>query len=125
MTDPMIVGWPHSKSGTSPSPDTTSPMAEVARPALDHAGLPPGPGGRVVREGTAARDGALPVNLSGGLRSPGHPIGATGLSQHVRVAMQPMGEAGAMQLPGAAPGGVIDMGGAALANSCSILERAR
>ncbi|MDR7126713.1 acetyl-CoA acetyltransferase [Pseudotabrizicola sp. 4114] len=86
---------------------------------------PPGMGWRVARDGTTARGGALPVNLSGGLKSRGHPIGATGVSQHVMVAAQLMGEAGDMQLPGATLGGVFNMGGAAVANYCSILERAR
>ncbi|NUB45858.1 acetyl-CoA acetyltransferase [Fertoebacter nigrum] len=85
----------------------------------------PGMGWRVVRDGTTRCDGALPVNLSGGLKSRGHPIGATGVSQHVMVAMQLMGEAGAMQRPGAGLGGVFNMGGAAVANYCSILERVR
>ena len=86
---------------------------------------PPGMGWRVARDGTTARGGALPVNLSGGLKSRGHPIGATGVSQHVMVAAQLMGEAGDMQQPGATLGGVFNMGGAAVANYCSILERAR
>ena len=85
----------------------------------------PGEGWKVARDGTTRRDGALPVNLSGGLKSRGHPIGATGVSQHVMVAMQLMGEAGAMQLPDAQLGGVFNMGGAAVANYCSILERVR
>lgn len=85
----------------------------------------PGEGWKVARDGTTRRDGALPVNLSGGLKSRGHPIGATGVSQHVMVAMQLMGEAGEMQKPGAELGGVFNMGGAAVANYCSILERVR
>jgi acetyl-CoA C-acetyltransferase len=65
------------------------------------------------------------VNPSGGLKSRGHPIGATGVSQHVMAAMQLMGEAGAMQVKDAALAGVFNMGGAAVANYVSILERAR
>ncbi len=85
----------------------------------------PGEGWRVVRDGTTRMDGALPVNPSGGLKSRGHPIGATGVSQHVMASMQLMGEAGEMQVPGAGLAGVFNMGGAAVANYCSILERAR
>ena len=85
----------------------------------------PGQGWRVAREGQSSRGGRLPVNLSGGLKSRGHPLGATGVSQHVMVAMQLMGEAGEMQLPGAALGGVFNMGGAAVANYVSILERSK
>ncbi|KPL51980.1 acetyl-CoA acetyltransferase [Prosthecomicrobium hirschii] len=83
----------------------------------------PGEGWRVAREGQSSRGGRLPVNLSGGLKSRGHPIGATGVSQHVMAAMQLMGEAGEMQLDGAALAGVFNMGGAAVANYVSILER--
>lgn len=85
----------------------------------------PGQGHRVIREGMTARGGRLPVNLSGGLKSKGHPIGATGVSMHVMAAMQLAGEAGEMQLPGATMAGVFNMGGAAVANYVSILERAR
>jgi acetyl-CoA acetyltransferase len=41
------------------------------------------------------------VNPSGGLKAKGHPIGATGVSMHVMAAMQLMGEAEGMQIPGA------------------------
>lgn len=85
----------------------------------------PGEGWKVVRDGTTRMDGALPVNPSGGLKSRGHPIGATGVSQHVMAAMQLTGEAGAMQVPGAKLAGVFNMGGAAVANYCSILERVK
>jgi len=83
----------------------------------------PGQGHRVVREGMATREGKLPINLSGGLKSKGHPIGATGVSMHIMAAMQLAGEAGDMQLPGAELAGVFNMGGAAVANYVSLLER--
>ena len=85
----------------------------------------PGQGWKVAREGSAGRGGRLPVNLSGGLKSRGHPIGATGVSQHVMAAMQLMGDAGEMQLDGAQLAGVFNMGGAAVANYVSILERTK
>lgn len=85
----------------------------------------PGEGYRVVRDGTTAREGRLPVNPSGGLKARGHPIGATGVSQHVMACLQLMGEAGDMQIPGAAVAGVFNMGGAAVTNYVSILERRR
>jgi acetyl-CoA C-acetyltransferase len=84
-----------------------------------------GEGHRVVREGLTRKDGRLPVNPSGGLKSKGHPIGATGVSMHVMAAMQLAGEAGDMQLPRADMAGVFNMGGAAVANYVSILERAK
>ena len=85
----------------------------------------PGQGHRVVRDGITARGGRLPVNPSGGLKSKGHPIGATGVSMHVMAAMQLAGDAGDMQVPGAGLGGVFNMGGAAVANYCSVLERVK
>ncbi len=85
----------------------------------------PGQGARAALEGWTARDGKLPINRSGGLKSKGHPIGATGVSMHVITAMQLTGEAGAMQLPKADIGAVFNMGGVAVANYVSILERLR
>ena len=85
----------------------------------------PGEGYRVVRAGTAEKTGRLPINPSGGLKSKGHPIGATGVSMHVMAALQLMGEAGDMQIPGATAAGVFNMGGAAVANYVSVLERVK
>jgi len=84
---------------------------------------PRGEGARVVLDGTTARDGRLPVNPSGGLKAKGHPIGATGVSMHALSAMQLTGEAGGIQVPDASLGGIFNMGGAAVANYVSILER--
>ena len=86
---------------------------------------PHGQGARVALDGITAPDGRLPVNRSGGLKSKGHPVGATGVSMHVMAAMQLTGDAGAMQVPGATLAGVFNMGGTAVANYCSILERVR
>ena len=83
----------------------------------------PGEGYRVVREGIAEKGGKLPINASGGLKSKGHPIGATGTSMHVMACLQLMSEGGDMQIEGAELGGVFNMGGAAVANYVSILER--
>ncbi|MBL8578966.1 MAG: acetyl-CoA acetyltransferase [Mesorhizobium sp.] len=82
-----------------------------------------GEGGKLALEGQTAMGGRLPVNPSGGLKSKGHPIGATGVSMHVLTAMQLMGEAGDIQVPRATLGGIFNMGGAAVANYVSILER--
>jgi acetyl-CoA C-acetyltransferase len=88
-------------------------------------GLAPyGEGARVILEGVTAKDGRLPVNPSGGLKSRGHPIGATGVSGHAMVAMQLTGEAGAMQVPDARLGAVFNMGGSSVANYLSVLEAA-
>ncbi len=84
---------------------------------------PQGQGARAITEGVTAKDGALPVNPSGGLKSKGHPIGATGVSMHALAAMQLTGTAGGMQVKDARLGGIFNMGGAAVANYVSILER--
>lgn len=84
-----------------------------------------GEGGKVALEGLTAKDGKLPVNPSGGLKAKGHPIGATGVSMHVLTSMQLTGEAGGIQVPNAKLGGIFNMGGAAVANYVSILDRIR
>jgi acetyl-CoA C-acetyltransferase len=85
---------------------------------------PHGEGARVILDGVTRKDGKLPVNPSGGLKSKGHPIGATGVSQHVMAAMQLSGTAGDMQVQGARLGAVFNMGGSAVASYLSILEPA-
>ncbi|WP_066887162.1 acetyl-CoA acetyltransferase [Carbonactinospora thermoautotrophica] len=82
-----------------------------------------GKGAQAIEEGWVYRDGKLPVNPSGGLKAKGHPIGATGVSQHVLAAMQLSGTAGDMQIPGAGLAGVFNMGGVGVANYASVLER--
>ncbi|MBA3447371.1 MAG: acetyl-CoA acetyltransferase [Pseudaminobacter sp.] len=84
-----------------------------------------GEGGKLAMSGETAKDGRLPVNPSGGLKAKGHPIGATGVSMHVLTSMQLTGEAGGIQVPGARLGGIFNMGGAAVANYVSILDRIR
>jgi acetyl-CoA C-acetyltransferase len=87
--------------------------------------VPEGQGARAIAEGTVTKDGALPINPSGGLKAKGHPIGATGVSMHALAAMQLSGHAGDMQVKDAKLGGLFNMGGAAVANYVSILERLR
>jgi acetyl-CoA C-acetyltransferase len=87
--------------------------------------VPEGQGARAIKEGWTAKDGRLPVNPSGGLKAKGHPIGATGVSMHAMTAMQLTGTAGDLQVKDARLGGLFNMGGAAVANYVSILERIR
>jgi acetyl-CoA C-acetyltransferase len=82
-----------------------------------------GQGARAVAEGWTQKNGRIPVNPSGGLKAKGHPIGATGVSMHALSAMQLMGSAGDLQVKDARLGGIFNMGGAAVANYVSILER--
>jgi len=81
-----------------------------------------GQGARAVSDGVVYADGATPVNLSGGLKAKGHPVGATGVSMHAMTAAQVTGEAGLMQKSGAELGCVFNMGGSGVANYCSILD---
>ena len=85
----------------------------------------PGQGARVISEGIVDKNGKLPINPSGGLKAKGHPIGATGVSMHALAAMQLRGEAGDMQVKNARLAGLYNMGGTAVANYVSILERLR
>ncbi len=87
--------------------------------------VPEGQGARAIKDGLTERDGKLPVNVSGGLKAKGHPIGATGVSMHAISAMQLCDQAGDMQLKNPQLGGIFNMGGAAVANYVSILERVR
>ena len=84
-----------------------------------------GEGYKAIEEGWVQKNGKLPINPSGGLKSKGHPVGATGVSQHVMSAMQLTGEAGEMQVKDANLAGIFNMGGASVANYVSILERIR
>jgi acetyl-CoA C-acetyltransferase len=86
---------------------------------------PPGGGARAIEEGWTEKGGRLPVNPSGGLKSKGHPIGATGVSMHVMASLQLLEEAGDMQVNDPTLAGIFNMGGAAVANYVSILERLR
>jgi acetyl-CoA C-acetyltransferase len=100
---------------------TTAEMIEYEAMGL----APSGQGWRVIKDGVTYKNGRLPVNVSGGLKAKGHPLGATGVSMHVMSAMQVAGDAGDMQVPNARLAGVFNMGGAAVANYVSILERTR
>ncbi|QCI66940.1 thiolase family protein [Phreatobacter stygius] len=60
-----------------------------------------GEGGRLAREGATTLGGRIPVNVSGGLESRGHPIGATGLAQIYELVAQLRHEAGPRQVEGA------------------------
>ena len=84
-----------------------------------------GEGYKAIEEGWVQKNGRLPINPSGGLKSKGHPVGATGVSQHVMSAMQLTGEADDMQVKDAKLAGIFNMGGASVANYVSILERIR
>src|SRR5258705_443028 len=87
--------------------------------------VPEGRGATAVAEGVTEAGGRLPGNPSGGLKSKGDPMGASGVSMTALAAMQLTGTAGDFQVKNARLGGLFNMGGAAVANYVSILERIR
>jgi acetyl-CoA C-acetyltransferase len=81
-----------------------------------------GRGGKAVEEGLTAIGGKFPVNPSGGLKSKGHPVGATGVAQAVEVVKQLRGEAGGRQVKGAKRGLTQNMGGTGGSSVVHIFE---
>lgn len=86
---------------------------------------PKGQGARLLDEGTVMAEGRTPVNLSGGLKAKGHPVGATGVSMHAIAYRQLTGQAGGMQRAGAEWGLTFNMGGAGVANYATVLNADR
>ena len=117
----------------------SEPVAVAARAAFEDAGLGPrdldvlevhdaaapaeilqyaeiglcarGEGHLLVRSGATALGGSIPVNVSGGLMSRGHPIGATGCAQLVEIYSQLRGRVGQRQVEGARIGMAVNAGG--------------
>ncbi len=81
-----------------------------------------GEGGKATLEGRTARDGDIPVNTSGGLKSKGHPVGATGVAQVMEIVKQLRGEAGERQIKDAKRGLTQNMGGSGGSAVVHILE---
>ena len=132
-------------------PDINTLTRQAARTAYEQAGIGPGdldlvelhdcfataelvhydnlglcePGGAVelFKSGATWRDGRLPVNVSGGLESKGHPVSATGIANVWEIATHLRGEAGPRQIAGAKVGlaHVIGLGSAC---GVHILEKA-
>jgi acetyl-CoA C-acetyltransferase len=82
----------------------------------------PGRGGVAALEGKTARDGSIPINPSGGLKSKGHPVGATGIAQIIEVTNQLRGKAGKRQLERAHIGMTQNMGGSGGTTICHIFQ---
>lgn len=86
-----------------------------------------GEAGRLIDDGTTALGGRVPVNVSGGLLSKGHPLGATGIANIYEVATHLRGTAGARQVEGAKIGLThVVGGGPGMGTACAIhvLEKA-
>jgi acetyl-CoA C-acetyltransferase len=82
----------------------------------------PGQGGPATMKGLTALDGDFPINPSGGLKSKGHPVGATGVAQIVEVVNQLRGEAGQRQIKNAGTALTQNMGGSGASSIIHILE---
>ena len=91
--------------------------------AIDHFGITaPGESWKAIEDGTIERDGATPVNPSGGLIGGGHPVGATGARMLLDVAKQGTATAEGYQVEGAARGATLNIGGSTATTACFVLE---
>ena len=80
-----------------------------------------GEGGRLIDDGDTQLGGRIPVNVSGGLLSKGHPLGATGIANIYEVATQLRGTAGQRQVEGARLGMThVVGGGPGMGTACAI-----
>lgn len=86
---------------------------------------PKGEGHRALDDGIVRAGGRLPVNLSGGLKAKGHPVGATGVSMHAMAFWQLTGEPVGLAVPNPEFGLLFNMGGMAVANYASVLQAHR
>jgi acetyl-CoA C-acetyltransferase len=82
-----------------------------------------GRGGFDYIEGRFTRDDKVSVNLSGGLKSKGHPVGATGASMHALAYKQIVGEAIGVKAKNADVGVVFNVGGSAVTNCVTVLRK--
>jgi acetyl-CoA C-acetyltransferase len=83
-----------------------------------------GSGGAAAASGATALDGKIPINPSGGLKSKGHPVGATGIAQIREAVLQLRGECGDRQVQNARYGLTQNMGGTGASSVIHIFERA-
>ena len=83
-----------------------------------------GRGGAAAKSGLTALGGKVPVNTSGGLKSKGHPVGATGIAQAIEIFEQLRDEAGERQVKGAQIGLAQNMGGSGASSVVHIFGRA-
>jgi acetyl-CoA C-acetyltransferase len=82
-----------------------------------------GEGGKLVEEGVTALGGRLPVNTSGGLKSKGHPVGATGTAQAYELFLQLTGQAEKRQVKDAEIGLAHNVGGSGATATVHIFRR--
>ncbi|MFQ6129607.1 MAG: thiolase family protein [Candidatus Hadarchaeaceae archaeon] len=101
--------------------DAFTPVEPMCYEALGLAKR--GEGAKLVREGVVMFDGSLPVNVSGGLKAKGHPVGATHVGTMVEMFLQLRGEAGERQVPDRKTAIIEGHGGTGSVAIVSILER--
>ncbi len=82
-----------------------------------------GEGGKAYTEGITSLEGKIPVNTSGGLKSKGHPVGATGVAQAIEIVKQLREEAGERQLKNPKVGLAQNMGGSGGSTVIHIFEK--
>jgi acetyl-CoA C-acetyltransferase len=82
-----------------------------------------GKGGEATRSGVTALGGKIPVNTSGGLKSKGHPVGATGIAQAIEIFEQLRGECGDRQVKDARIGMTQNMGGSGASSVVHLFGR--
>lgn len=87
--------------------------------------VPDGQGKKALDEGTVYPDGKLPVNLSGGLKAKGHPVGATGASMAVLATRQLLGKAIGIQAKDPEIGITFNVGGSAASNYALVFKRVK
>ena len=80
-----------------------------------------GKGGKFVEDGNITRDGQMPTNTTGGLKSIGHPVGATGIRQIADLTAQLRGKCGPLQISGARTGMALNIGGSGATSVVTIL----
>ncbi|VVB53493.1 3-ketoacyl-CoA thiolase [uncultured archaeon] len=82
-----------------------------------------GEGGKFTQDGETSLTGSKPVNTSGGLKSKGHPVGATGIAQAIEAVLQLRGKAGKRQIKDAKVGLTHNVGGSGASCTVHIFER--
>jgi acetyl-CoA C-acetyltransferase len=82
-----------------------------------------GRGGYDYLDGRFTRDDKIAINLSGGLKSKGHPVGATGASMHALIYKQLIGEPIGVKAKKADIGVVFNVGGSAVTNCVTVLRK--
>ena len=85
--------------------------------------FPKGEGHLALERGETALGGKLPINVSGGLKGRGHPVGATGVAQAYEIVHQLRGEAGERQVDGARVGFTCNFGGFGNTVVCLVFKR--